>query len=353
MQDKIEKLSKSVDNLKNKNFTVYFFTIEEKNPCSTLFELYNQANVLRKDGYNVVILTDDQDYTVPDFLDDELKTIPTKSAKENLMISPEDFLIIPEIFTNVLEQTKNVNCNKIVLAQSYYNTLKGLLPGMSWRRDYNIQNVITNSDNMTKFVQENLDGNYDIKQYTLGIPDYFKVTKRPKDLTVSLFGRNPQEVSNIIKLFYLKNPQYRFITFQDLRGKKRKEFAEILNKSAIALSVDRHAVFGTFPVEAMKSGNIVVGLAPEQLSEYINENNGLWSQNSFDIPELLKTAIQAYLEDNIPDEIYKAMEETVSKYTPEISEKTIKETYEYFVNKRINEFEAVLEQIKTLETTEK
>lgn len=348
MQDKINKLTQSVENLKNKDFTVYFFTIEEQNICASVLELYNQANLLRKLGYKVCILSD-ENYKHPEYIDDDMKTIPLQivSKEHNLSVKPEDFLIVPEIFTNVLEQTKNVPCTRIVLAQSYSNVLKGLMPGMSWRRDYNIQNVITNNTNMTEFVKDNMDGVYDIKQYKIGIPDYFKPSKLPKDLVVSVFGRNPQDTSDAIKLFYLNNPSLRFISFQDLRGKKRREFAEALSKSSFALSVDRKASFGTFPLEAMKAGNIVIGLAPDMIPEYINENtqNGLWTQNIFDLPELIKSAVLAYIQDNIPSELYKGMEQTVSEYTVEASEESIKETYEYFFNKKEIELTNVISKL--------
>ena len=350
MTDKIEKVSTSLSNLKSKDFTFYFFIVEDQNVNAGVLEVYNQANVLRKLGYNVTMITDDE-YKTPLFLDDELQTIQTKKSSENVTVKPEDFLIIPEIFTNVLDQTRKYNCNKILLFQSYSNALRGLLPGFSWLQEYGITQIITTNDNLTNFVNKFMGPGYDIQKYTIGIPDYFKKPTLPKDLTISYLSRNPQEMEMVIKLFYLQNPEYKFITFEDLRtNSKRKDFAEKLNKSIGTIFIDRISSFGTLPLEAMKSHNFVCGLIPEMVPEYIDEKNGLWSYNIFDLPELLASLISSFIQDKIPQEFYDKMDETVAKYTPEISENSIKNVYEYFINKRINNFEDALKELNESET---
>jgi hypothetical protein len=355
MLDKIEKISTSISNLNSKDFTFYFFTVEEQNINAGIIEVYNQANVLRKLGYNVAMITD-ADYKTPLFLDDELQTIPTVKSVEGttITIKPEDFLIIPELFTNVLDQTRKYNCNKILFLQSYTNALRGLLPGFSWLQEYGITQIITTNQNLIDFVNKFMGQGYDIKKYTIGIPDYFKKPALPKDLTISYLSRNPQDIEMVIKLFYFQNPAYKFITFEDLRtNSKRSEFADKLNKSIGTIFIDRISSFGTLPLEAMKSHNFVCGLIPEIQPEYITEKNGLWSQSIFDLPELLASLISSYIQDSIPQEFYDNMDETVAKYTPEVSENSIKECYQYFIDKRINNFNQALEELNKAVEAEK
>lgn len=345
MQDKIDNLQTSLSNLKSKDFTFYFFIVEEQYINAGVIEVYNQANVLRKLGYNVVMLTDEE-YKTPLFLEDELQTLPTRKSSENITIKPEDFLIIPEIFTNVLEQTRQYNCNKILLLQSYSNALRGLLPGYSWLRDYNITQIITTNDNLVKFINNFMGQGFDIQKYTIGIPDYFKKPTLPKELTINYLARNIQEMDMVIKLFYAKFPEYKFITFEDLRtNSKRSEFADKLNKSIGTIFIDRISSFGTLPLEAMKSHNFICGLVPDMQPEYLDVKNGLWTSDIFDLPELIGSLISSFIQDSIPQEFYDKMDETVAKYSPEISENSIKNAYTHFIDKRINNFEEVLTEL--------
>lgn len=353
MVEKIEKLSTSLSNIKSKDFTFYFFIVEEQNVNAGVLEVYNQANVLRKLGYNVVMITD-EDYKAPSFLDDEYLTLTTKKSSENITVKPEDFLIIPEIFTNVLEQTRKYACNKILLVQSYTNALRGLLPGFSWLQEYGITQIITTNKNLTEFITNFMGQGYDIKEYTIGIPDYFKKPSVPKDLIFQYMARNPQEIEMVIKLFYAKNPAFKFVTFEDLRtNSKRKEFADKLGKSIGTIFIDRIASFGTLPLEAMKSHSMVCGLVPDMAPEYVNEKNGLWTNNIFDLPDTISALVSHYIQDTVPQEFYDEMDKTVANYSPEVSENSIKETYSYFIDKRINEFTNVIEELTKLNETNK
>jgi len=47
-------------------------------------------------------------------------TIPHKSIEgQNLEISPEDLIVIPELYGFVMSQITNLPCGKIVLCQAY------------------------------------------------------------------------------------------------------------------------------------------------------------------------------------------------------------------------------------------
>ena len=47
----------------------------------------------------------------------------------NKWISPEDFIVVPEVFGYVMEQIKNLPCGKIVLTQNYNHIVETLQPG--------------------------------------------------------------------------------------------------------------------------------------------------------------------------------------------------------------------------------
>ena len=71
---------------------------------------------------------------------------------------------------------------------------------------------------------------------------------------IAVHTREQRDTMKIIKSFYLQNPQFKWITFRDMRGLSRKEFAKTLSESCASIWVDRISSFGTFPLESMRCG---------------------------------------------------------------------------------------------------
>lgn len=354
--EQIEKLKLSRLNLINKNFKVLFFIVEAELPSLAIYEIYNQVKVLREIGYDAQLLTDKKEYKIPEFIDDDLKALPHITSEDNtFQITPEDFIIIPELFTNVMEQVKNLPCEKIVLLQNFENAMRSLTFGVKWL-DFNIKNVLTTSEELKTLAQQTLANHqiFDIQVYNIGIPDYFTKTERPKDCIVSYFARNPQEISKVVKMFYLKYPHFSFISFEDLRGDgnnpylTRKDFAKKLEKSFATLWLDKYTSYGTTPIEAMKVGTIPVGVIPELIPDYIADKNqdgqytykntGFWTTELLSVPDMLADCVKRWLQDTIPTEIYDEMEKEANKHLYKDSKESIINKYSHFFEKRINEF---------------
>ncbi len=352
-KEKIEKLNISKRNLIDKNNKIYFFIEESEIPALAIYEIYNHVRVLRQYGYDAILLSIKEGYKIPDFIDQDMKAFPHVCGENNnFSIKPEDFLIIPEIFTNVMEQVKNLPCTRIILMQSFENALKGIIPGVSWA-DFNVQNVITTSPKLTELTKTYF-GNLDIKEYVIGIPDYFKASKLPKEPYISFYTRNNNDMSKVIKMFYMKYPQYTFLSFEDLRGLSREKFAEKISQSFACLWIDRIASFGTTAIEAMKTKTLTIGLIPEVEPEYISEDveNGLWTNDINLIPDLINQALNMFIQSAIPDELYEGMAKTADKYTDKISKESILNAYSYYFDKRIKEFDRVLKAFEERETKE-
>ena len=131
----ISKLEKSIEFLKNKKQRIYFMVLDTKgNAKASIALTYRMGKVLLDNGYNVIMLHEKNDYTgVSEWLGQEFMTIPHKSLEgQNLEISPEDFLVIPEIFGYVMPQVSKLPCAKIVFSQAYDHIMETLQPGESW-----------------------------------------------------------------------------------------------------------------------------------------------------------------------------------------------------------------------------
>jgi hypothetical protein len=56
---KIEKLIKANDNMKNKKSKFIFCVPDSQQPNSSTYEMYFHANVMKKNGYDVYMMSDD------------------------------------------------------------------------------------------------------------------------------------------------------------------------------------------------------------------------------------------------------------------------------------------------------
>jgi len=342
MTENKEKIKNIIKNLEENKSKFFFFMPNIGTPNSTMYQIYWNATVLKEMGYECIILTEsDTDYTKPFFVEQNLMDLPHQKVSNKVTISPEDFLIIPEIFTNVMETVKNFTCEKIVLLQSLDYALHSLTPGVQWT-DFGISKVLTVSDELTKMVDDFFGKFYKIKKYDIGISDKFKIKNDIKKPIISFVTRNGNDITDVIKLFYLKYPHFNFITFQELNGLDRDTYSKKLNESFACIWIDNISSFGTVPLECMKSGTIPIGLIPRIEHEYIEDFTGIWVYDVFKLPDMIGALISKYLEDDISEDFYKKMEEVSTKYSEENSKNSIKKVYTEFINERIEYFKNVL-----------
>ena len=343
---KLEKVKASLANFKEGKSKFLFFVPDSMGVASgAVIEIYTHANILRKKGYDVYIFSDKEDYTPPSYLDQELRSLQHKTLKKqgqnelvlNMAISPEDFLIIPDFFTNIMETTKTLPCKRVVFVQALDYFINSLLPGMTYA-NFSIKNVITTSELFKSFIKEYHGDMYDIKTYKIGVPDYFKANPFKKPV-ISFVVRNAGDIHKISRLFYLKYPELRWVGFEDLRGFSREDFAKKMGESVVCLWVDRIASHGTVPLEAMKSNTIVVGLIPDMPPEYIVENSGVWLKSLYQIPEMLARIIKMYIQDVLPAELYETMQTIADGYSQKTSEESIIALYDELLGDRLKEYD--------------
>jgi hypothetical protein len=361
--EKIEKIKTSLANIENKKSKFVYCVPETPNPTAAVYEIYFNATVAKKMGFKTVVLTEKEDYEVPKWIERELtdhEHMPMNNNK--LTVSPEDIMVIPDVFSNIMEQTKNLPCMRVGLLQSVDYMMNALVPGTDWRA-LGINDVITTSDTLKEFVQSFYGVNrFNIKVYNPGIPDYFKRTDEPQKPVISVIGRNPNEVSKLVKLFFSRYPQYSWVTFDPMLTKskppqpmRRKDFAERLRGNFAAIWVDRISSWGTFPLECMKSGVLPIALIPDITPEYLlerdengevtqmKENCGIWSNNFYDLPILAGESLIKFLDDNIDDELYNSMERIASVYTPERAEEQLSAAYTELLEERKKLFTTAIE----------
>lgn len=365
------RISDAISEIEKKDFTMFFFVADSKNtPNSSMEYMYQLAKTVSDNGYKVCMLYQlDNEYT-----EEELEEIKTKELPEDVnrtfigvgewlgeeyaslphlniskgtwSVAPSDFLFIPEAFSSLMFQTHqhHVPCKRIVVLQNF-DYVTDMIPfGVEWA-NYGIRDVVASTERQISILKDSFPY---VKGKVLPtyIPDYFRKPVKPKNLIVNIVAKNQKDVNRILKPFYWQYPTFRFVSFRDLRNFPRKKFAEMLQEGAITVWVDDSTPFGCSAIEAMRCGDIVIGKVPENIPEWMGDNNGLkdngiWFTNVNDVPKILAEVISAWMNDDIPEELTKAMEETGKMYTHNDWLENVTSYVEEIVNERISELKEI------------
>ena len=341
MSDLIQKLEQSIENLKNRTAKIYFFVQDTKgNARASVKYIYDLALVLKNEGLNTIILHEKSDYFgVQDWLGGHYMDIQHTCVEgQNLQIAPEDTIVVPEIFGYVMNQLTNLPCAKIVLCQSYDYIFETLQPGQVWTQ-FGFNKCITTSETMKEHISKIMRG-VSIDVIEPIISDKFEPSKYPSKPIIAIHTREQRDSINLIKQFYAKFPQYRWISFRDMRGISQDEFAGVLKNCMLSVWIDNTSSFGTFPLESMASGVPVIAKTPSLLPSWISENNGIWITESIKLEEFISDFIQNWLEDNISPDLYNQGIETSGRYkNSELFKKSIIDNFTGYMDTRVEIFE--------------
>ena len=235
-----------------------------------------------------------------------------------------------------------------MLSQSYDYIFETLQPGQTWTQ-LGFHKCITTSEKQKEYISSTMRSvSFDVIEPT--ISEVFEKQKFPPKTIIGVHTRDHRDTVNLIKTFYTKFPQYRWITFRDLRGLSQVEFTNAMKESFASVWIDNISSFGTFPLESMKMGIPVIGLVPNITPEWMNEENGIWINNQNMIVDVIADFIQNWLEDNLNPKLYEEMDVTINKLsTKEKFESEVVELFAKMIDTRADSFEA---QLSKLETTE-
>jgi len=365
MSEQINNINESIKKITEKDFGIYFFTIDTKgNPTAGVATIYEHVKILRELGFNAQILHDKNDYKIKEdengigiaeWLGEEYANLPHISIEsQQLKVNPHDFVIIPEAFASIMKQTSNFPCKRIVFLQSYEYIFEMLEIGENWA-SFGINEVITTNQTLKTYI-ESIFRNLSTEIVPIAIPDYFKENDKPKIPTVALSSRDKREILKIVKIFYQKYPHYQFVSFRDMSGLPRKDFAKELSKSFLSVWIDELSSFGTFPLESMKCNTPVIGKIPRMVPEWMGSvdsngnldlnENGVWTANLNAFPDIIATFVGLYMEDSFPPNMLETMESYKNKYTLEKTTEAIKEVYNRVFARRIVELQTIAEKEK-------
>jgi len=370
----LERIENEINKLKNKDFTMFFFTIDSKNvPNGSLVYTYDLALSMHKLGYKVTMLYQlDNELSpreikkrqakgtydpmgeqifcgVKDWMGEEYANLPhiNISHQGSWQVSPSDFLFIPEAFSSLMVQTylHKIPCQRYVLLQNFDYVTDFIPIGSQWL-NFGIRDCIATTELQANLIKDVMPY-VRTKVLNPHIPEYFRKPVAPKKLVVNVISKKQSDVNKLMKTFYWKYPIYKFISFKDLRGMNREHYAETLKEGAITVWVDTDTPFGYGALEAMRCNNIVIGKLPEHIQEWmLNDegeiiDNAIWFDSFDQLPDILADVIASWMQDEVPQVLYDNMAKTNLKYTQEEWNKNVEKLADNLVLTRIREFDEI------------
>ena len=357
-EEMIKIVEDSIKIVDNKEFNVFFYVLDTKNnPSGSLEYIYSIALSLSKKGYNVTMLHKEEEFVgVGEWLGEEFAALTHRNIeKENVEIGPSDFLFIPEIFANVMIDTKKLPCKKIMIVKDY-NFITEFMPVGITPAMLNIGDAIVTTNTQADKLHEYFP---DIKTHVVSpcIQNKFRPSLDPKKLVINIVSKNISDANRIIKPFYWKYPVYKWVSFRDLRSVTQETFCEALRESFLTIWVDDKSNFGFTPIEALRCGNIVVAKTTETPCDWMvekTEDGGerltdacVWFDYLDSLPEMIASIVRTWTLDKVPVGLMEAAKKLNDKYTHEQQDADIDKSIvtELFAKRR-DDFNMLLIQLK-------
>jgi hypothetical protein len=352
--DKIKILEESIARLDKHESNIYVLVQDTKgNAKASIKFSYDVVRTLNENGFTAYVLVENKEYDgVSAWLPMEYEETPLKSIEDgDLEVRPDDLVLIPELYAHVMEQIADMPCNKVVLSQSYDYIFETLKPGATWS-NFGFNRCITTGFEQKQYLND-LFKKQTVDVITPAISDMFRKSDKPQKPIIAIHTREQRDTMKIIKSFYVKYPQYKWVTFRDMRGLTMEEFSDALRESCLSVWIDDISSFGTFPLESMKSGVPVIGKIPTLKPDWMNDENGIWTIDNNQMVDLIAAVFKGWLEDRVSPSMYESMDRTVTQYTTKNFTETTLNTFTGIFKERKETLEFTVDKFRELESEEK
>lgn len=352
----IENIKKEIAKIDKRENRVFFFVIDTKGvPSGSLEYIYNLALIAKEEGYDVSMLHTEEEFEgVGSWLGEEYASLPHYNVnKGEVGTSPSDILFIPEIYSQVMNQTKNLPCKRVVILQNYDYVVEQMPYAAQWG-DFGIMEGITNSNYQSAELTEAFPY-VKLTKVTPYISKVFGTTITPKKMVINVISKDQSDIKKIVKPFYWKYPYFKWVSFKELRNLPKNEFAQALREGAITIVVDDTASFMYSALEAMKSGCITMVKVPTTELDWASgeteelPNCCVWFNDFDTLHKQLASVVRAWITDKIPTVLEEESKKVLSQYS---YDKTKKEFMDYLngvLGKRKSEMEELIRQVKKQE----
>lgn len=350
----IENIQKEISKIDKKENRIYFFVIDSKGvPSGSLEYIYNLALIAKEEGYDVNMLHTEEEFVgVGAWLGEEYTSLPHYNVnKGEVGTSPSDILFIPEIYSQVMNQTKNLPCKRVAILQNYDYVVEQMPYAAQWG-DFGIMEGITNSDYQAAELNEAFPY-VKLKKVTPYISKIFGSTITPKKMVINVISKDQSDIKRIVKPFYWKYPYFKWVSFKELRNLSKEDFAAALREGAITIVVDESASFSYAALEAIKSGSITMVKVPDTTLDWADgdelPNCCVWFNDYDTLHKQLASVVRSWITDKIPSVLDEEGKKVLANYSYDKTKKEFMEYVDSVLAKRKAEMEELLTQVKKQE----
>lgn len=357
MEDKktqvVQRIQSEIEKLDNLSNHFYFMVFDTKGTASGSLEyIYRMAYTLKENGYNVTMLHQETEFVgVKEWLGEEYASLPHENINGGeIAVSPSDVLFIPEIFSQVMVQTKNLPCKRVAILQNYDWMLEQMPFASKWNT-FGIGEAVVNTISNAARVQAVFPA---VQCHIVKpcVSEEFANDVDVKKMVVNIYAPNQSDISRIVKPFYWKYPNFNWLSFKDLRGMSKQAMAEELKNGAITIWVDEEAPVGYTALEAMKSGSIVLAKSPKNdLGWNLDEKGELincciWFDTFDFLHKQLANVVRAWTMDKVPSVLTEKAKEVVENYCESSAKEDIIGYIKDLVTRRKMEMTALLNNVQ-------
>ena len=350
----IENIEKELSRIDKKENKLYFFVIDTKGvPSGSLEYIYNLALIAKEEGYDVAMLHTEEEFEgVESWLGKEYAELPHYNVnKGEVGTSPSDVLFIPEIYSQVMNQTKNLPCKRVVILQNYDFVVEQMPYAAQWG-DFGIMEGITNSDYQAAEIKE-VFPYVKLTKVTPYISKVFGSTIEPKKMVINVIAKDQSDIKKVVKPFYWKYNHLRWVSFKELRNLPKLEFAKALREGAITIIIDDDASFMYSALEAMKSGSIVMVKVPNTEVDWANgeelPNCCVWFNDYDTLHKQIASVVRSWITDKVPPVLAEEAKKTLENFSREKTKKEFMDYVASVLERRKKEMEELLIQVKKQE----
>lgn len=349
-----QNLKTEIEKIDKKQNNIYFFVLDTKGtPSGSLKYIYNLALILKEDGYSVSMLHSEEEFIgVKSWLGEQYASLPHYNInKDKINMFASDLLFIPEIYSQVMNQTRNLPCKRIAILQNYDYLVEQMPYTAQWGT-FGIMDAITNSD----YQKEKLHKIFPYVKTTRIEPfisNEFVATTKPKNMIINIVSKYPNDVPQIVKPFYWKYPMFKWVSFKDIRGLSTEEFAKAVKEAAVTIVVDDTMSFGYAALESMASDTLTMVKIPTTHVDWMENDKGslsngcVWFNDYDTLHSQLATVVRSWITDNMPSVFTEEAVKIRDKYTRDNTKKQILDYVLNILSNRKEEMVKLLNQISS------
>lgn len=349
----IGNIEHEISKINKKENRIYFFVIDTKGvPSGSLEYIYNLALILKDEGYNVSMLHTEEEFVgVGAWLDERYTSLPHYNVnKEGMDAAPSDILFIPEIYSQVMNQTKNLPCKRIAILQNYDYVVEQMPYAAQWG-DLGIMEGISNSSYQINELNESFPY-VKMTKITPYISHLFGNTNEPKKMIINVVARDQSDIKRVVKPFYWKYPMFKWVSFKELRNLSKEEFSKALREAAITIVIDDTTSFGYTALEAIKSGSITICKVPSTELDWATSEDGslpnccVWFNDYDTLHKQLASVVRSWITDKVPSVLAEEGKKVCEQFSYDKTKTELLSYVQGVLDKRKDEMEKLLVHIK-------